>query len=157
MVPQLAATACCTLTSICTKALECTWCNSKHIQALGVSHCLCCGKVSEEGGGQGGGPKLHAHRSSNLQSGYQDIKDRSILAHLWVYLQVKHETNSCMLEEETQAGLNITGILDIHGMPSQGYAGDNATMPWHKQASRKDDGCSPFEGSPKQGGLLHHR
>ena len=58
-----------------------------------------------------------------------------------------------MLEEDIQAALSITGI---HGMRSQGYAGDNATMLWHKQAARKGDGCSPFEGRLKQGGLLDH-
>lgn len=47
----------------------------------------------------------------------------------------------CMHEEETQAALNISVTLDIPGMPSQGYAGDNATLPWHKQAGRKGDGC----------------
>lgn len=31
-----------------------------------------------------------------------------------------------MREEQTHAAVNVTGILDMYGMLSQGYAGDNA-------------------------------
>ena len=31
-----------------------------------------------------------------------------------------------MREKETHAAVDVTGILDIYGMLSQGYAGDNA-------------------------------
>ena len=53
-------------------------------------------------------------------------RSRSSLTHLWVYLQVKHKTTLGMREEQTHAAVNITSILDIYGMLSQGYAGDNA-------------------------------
>ena len=34
------------------------------------------------------------------------------------------------------------------------HAGDNATTPWHKQAARKGDGCSPVGREPRAKGAL---
>lgn len=46
--------------------------------------------------------------------------------------------NTCM-RREPLAAFNITSIHDIHGVLFQVYAGDDATMPWHKQTARKGD------------------